>query len=60
MPAENAFAGWLVFDRCGGGYLAVCKANVRRYVQASTLIELAAAVVLANSARAWTEIGSGR
>lgn len=58
MPDESAgedvFVGWLTFDRLGGGYVAVRKAN-GRHVQASTWVELTAAVVVATAADAWQE-----
>lgn len=61
MPARqrDIFPGWIVFPRFREGYVAVREANVRRYVQAPTLIELEAAVVLANAADAWRESWGG-
>lgn len=67
MPADpplgaggDGFAGWLVFSRCGGGYVAVREVTLGRYVQAPTLVELAAAVALADTVRVWADVGNAR
>lgn len=56
---DDVFSGWLVFDRLGGGYIAVRRAT-GEHVEADTAGELAAATVMADVARAWRGVADGR